>query len=101
MKLEAPKERKLKEQTEIWKQVIKQKHIVDLYTGSDFTETNYDKYGVLSIDHSYHGASYFMIRCGMCYRPLRTLIARKVITCFLIIYILISFVKFSMKPFAL
>lgn len=51
MKLEAPKNRDLREQTKIWKQVIEQKHIVDLYTGLDFIETNYNNYGVLSIDH--------------------------------------------------
>ena len=51
MKLEAPKERKLREQTEIWKQVIEQKHISDLYTGLDFNDVNYNEYGVLSIDH--------------------------------------------------
>lgn len=51
MKLEAPKNRDLREQTKIWKQVIEQRHITDLYTGLDFTETNYNDYGVLSIDH--------------------------------------------------
>ncbi|NRT87264.1 HNH endonuclease domain-containing protein [Clostridium beijerinckii] len=51
MKLEAPKNRDLREQTKIWKQVIEQRHITDLYTGLDFTETNYNNYGVLSIDH--------------------------------------------------
>ena len=51
MKLEAPKERNLKDQTKIWKQVIEQKHIVDLYTGLDFTDSNYNEYGILSIDH--------------------------------------------------
>ena len=51
MKLEAPKDRKLREQTEIWKQVIEQKHISDLYTGLDFNDVNYNEYGVLSIDH--------------------------------------------------
>ncbi|MDG5853123.1 HNH endonuclease domain-containing protein [Clostridium beijerinckii] len=51
MKLEAPKNRELREQTKIWKQVIEQRHITDLYTGLDFTETNYNDYGVLSIDH--------------------------------------------------
>jgi hypothetical protein len=51
MKLEAHKERKLREQTEIWKQVIEQKHISDLYTGLDFNDVNYNEYGVLSIDH--------------------------------------------------
>lgn len=51
MKLEAPKNRDLREQTKIWKKVIERKHITDLYTGLDFTETNYNYYGVLSIDH--------------------------------------------------
>ncbi|NMF04666.1 HNH endonuclease domain-containing protein [Clostridium beijerinckii] len=51
MKLEAPKNRDLRDQTKIWKQVIEQRHITDLYTGLDFTETNYNDYGVLSIDH--------------------------------------------------
>jgi Uncharacterized protein conserved in bacteria len=51
MKLEAPKNRDLRGQTKIWKQVIEQRHITDLYTGLDFTETNYNDYGVLSIDH--------------------------------------------------
>lgn len=53
MKLEAPKgkERGLTEQAKIWKQVIEQRHIVDLYTGLDFTDENYSHYGVLSIDH--------------------------------------------------
>lgn len=51
MKLEAPKNRDLREQTKIWKKVIEQRNIIDLYTGLDFTETNYNDYGVLSIDH--------------------------------------------------
>lgn len=51
MKLEAPKSRNLREQTEIWKMIIEKKHIKDLYTGLDFTETSYDKYGVMSLDH--------------------------------------------------
>jgi Uncharacterized protein conserved in bacteria len=51
MKLEAPKNRDLREQTKIWKQVIERRHIIDLYTGLDFTERNYNYYGVLSIDH--------------------------------------------------
>lgn len=51
MKLEAPKNRELKEQTKIWKKIIEQKHISDLYTGLDFTSDNYDEYGVLSLDH--------------------------------------------------
>ncbi|MFT8352308.1 HNH endonuclease domain-containing protein [Clostridium saccharoperbutylacetonicum] len=51
MKLEAPKDRNLREQTKIWKSIIEQKHIKDLYTGLDFTDANYVEYGVLSIDH--------------------------------------------------
>lgn len=51
MKLEAPKSRDLREQTKIWKQIIEQKHIGDLYTGLDFTSGNYEEHGVLSIDH--------------------------------------------------
>ena len=51
MKLEAPKSRDLREQTKIWKQIIEQKHIGDLYTGLDFTSENYKEHGVLSIDH--------------------------------------------------
>lgn len=49
MKLEAPKERNLREQTKIWKRIIDQKHITDLYTGLDFTNDNYSEYGVLII----------------------------------------------------
>lgn len=51
MKLEPPKERKLNKQTKIWKNIIQEKHIKDLYTGLDYNEENYEKYGVLSIDH--------------------------------------------------
>lgn len=51
MKLEAPKNRVLSEQTKIWKKVIEQRHIADIYTGLDFTYENYKEYGVLSMDH--------------------------------------------------
>lgn len=51
MKLEAPKERDLKKQTKIWKRIIDEKHVKDLYTGLHYNEVNYEKYGVLSIDH--------------------------------------------------
>lgn len=51
MKLEAPKKRDLKAQTGIWKKIIEQKHILDIYTNEEFTTENYKKYGVLSIDH--------------------------------------------------
>jgi hypothetical protein len=51
MKLESPKSRNLREQTKIWKEIIEQKHIGDLYTKLDFTNENYTDHGVLSIDH--------------------------------------------------
>lgn len=51
MKLEAPLNRDLKEQTKIWKDIIQIKHIEDLYTGLSFNKDNYEKYGVLSMDH--------------------------------------------------
>ncbi len=52
MKLEAPKDRKsLYRQTEIWKQIVEKRHIVDMYTGLDFTDENYKDFGSFSIDH--------------------------------------------------
>ncbi|MDM8313157.1 HNH endonuclease [Clostridium cadaveris] len=51
MKLEAPLNRELKEQTKIWKKIIESRHIEDLYTGLSFSKDNYEKYGVLSMDH--------------------------------------------------
>ncbi|WP_143315453.1 HNH endonuclease domain-containing protein [Clostridium sp. HBUAS56017] len=51
MKLEAPKNRKLGVKADIWKEIIEEKHIKDLYTGLDFTKENFKEYGVLSIDH--------------------------------------------------
>lgn len=35
----------------MWKEIIISKNINDIYTGMDFTKENYDKLGVLSIDH--------------------------------------------------
>lgn len=51
MKLEAPLKRELTKQTNIWKKIILQKGIIDLYTGKPFTEDNFKKHGVISIDH--------------------------------------------------
>ncbi|MFL0247346.1 HNH endonuclease domain-containing protein [Candidatus Clostridium stratigraminis] len=50
-KLEAPKTRKLTSATKLWKNIISCKGISDLYTGEEFNKDNYEKYGVLSIDH--------------------------------------------------
>lgn len=64
MKLEAPKIRNLREQIKIWEKVIEKRHITDLYTGLNFTNENYDKYGVLSIDHFITWSLCLMIKCG-------------------------------------
>lgn len=50
-KLEAPKNRNLTGAAKLWKKIIASNDIKDIYTGKDFTEENYDNYGVLSIDH--------------------------------------------------
>ena len=50
-KIEAPKSRNLTRATTLWKEIIISKNINDIYTGMDFTKENYDKLGVLSIDH--------------------------------------------------
>lgn len=50
-KLEAPKTRNLIPATKLWKKIIDDKKITDIYTGMEFSGSNYDKYGVLSIDH--------------------------------------------------
>lgn len=50
-KIEAPKSRNLTRVTTLWKEIIISKNINDIYTGMDFTKENYDKLGVLSIDH--------------------------------------------------
>lgn len=51
LKLEAPIKRELEPAKKLWKQVISSKNIKDIYTGNEFNDTNYAKYGVLSIDH--------------------------------------------------
>lgn len=51
MKLEPPMDRKLSAQTTIWKKIIKEKGIKDLYTGLEFSPDNCSTYGNISIDH--------------------------------------------------
>jgi hypothetical protein len=50
-KLEAPKTRKLKEATELWKKIISDNKLKDIYTGAEFSEAAFQEYGGLSIDH--------------------------------------------------
>jgi hypothetical protein len=50
-KLDAPKNRKLTSVTKLWGKILISENIKDIYTGEDFNNVNYDKYGVLSIDH--------------------------------------------------
>jgi hypothetical protein len=50
-KLDAPKSRKLTSATKLWGKILASENIKDIYTGEDFNSLNYDKYGVLSIDH--------------------------------------------------
>ncbi len=50
-KLEAPVHRNLKSPTEYWKLVSKEIGVKDIYTGQMMNEENFEKYGVMSIDH--------------------------------------------------
>jgi hypothetical protein len=50
-KLEAPKTRDLTQATKLWRKIIGDKKIKDIYTGKEFNDINYIEYGVLSIDH--------------------------------------------------
>ncbi len=50
-KLEAPKARKLKGATDLWKKIINVNGLKDIYTGVEFSDTAFHKYGGLSIDH--------------------------------------------------
>ena len=50
-KLEAPKNRNLVPVSKLWSKVIVNMGLKDIYTGSEFNEINYEKYGTLSIDH--------------------------------------------------
>lgn len=50
-KLEAPKSRKLTTVTKLWKHIINIEGVTDIYTGEEFSNMNFQKFGVLSIDH--------------------------------------------------
>lgn len=50
-KLEAPIHRNLKAPTDYWKFVSKEIGVKDIYTGQIMNEENYERYGVMSIDH--------------------------------------------------
>ncbi|MFL0250018.1 HNH endonuclease domain-containing protein [Clostridium neuense] len=50
-KLESPKHRNLSKATKLWKKIILVRGVIDIYTGEKFTDENFDKHGVLSIDH--------------------------------------------------
>lgn len=50
-KLEAPTHRNLKAPTDYWKLVNKEIGVKDIYTGQIMNEENYERYGVMSIDH--------------------------------------------------
>lgn len=50
-KLEPPRSRNLNMATKLWNKVIEASDIKDIYTGNQFNESNYKKFGVLSIDH--------------------------------------------------
>lgn len=50
-KLEAPKSRDMAKATKLWKVIIENKGIKDIYTGREFNESTYGELGVLSIDH--------------------------------------------------
>ncbi|MGG7078404.1 HNH endonuclease domain-containing protein [Clostridium sardiniense] len=50
-KLEAPIHRNLKAPTDYWKLVNKEIGVKDIYTGQIMNEENYERYGVMSIDH--------------------------------------------------
>ncbi len=51
LKLEAPIKRELETAKKLWKGIIFERDIKDIYTGNEFNDMNYEKYGVLSIDH--------------------------------------------------
>lgn len=50
-KLDPPISRNLSKATRIWTSVIASRNVKDIYTGREFSQENYDKLGVLSIDH--------------------------------------------------
>lgn len=50
-KLETPKKEKLLKPRKIWKEIIIEDKVNDIYTDREFSNENFKKYGVLSIDH--------------------------------------------------
>jgi hypothetical protein len=50
-KLEAPRVRKLNSATKLWNNIIANENVKDIYTGEQFNNINYEKFGVLSLDH--------------------------------------------------
>ena len=50
-KLEQPKTRKLTPQLNIWKNILKEQKVIDIYSNKEFNESNFDDLGVLSLDH--------------------------------------------------
>lgn len=50
-KLEAPRVRKLNSATKLWNNIIANEGVKDIYTGEQFNNINYEKFGVLSLDH--------------------------------------------------
>lgn len=50
-KLEAPIKRELEASKKLWKGIILSKGVRDIYTGNEFNDVNYEKFGVLSVDH--------------------------------------------------
>jgi hypothetical protein len=50
-KLEAPRVRKLNSATKLWNNIIANEDVKDIYTGEQFNNSNYEKFGALSLDH--------------------------------------------------
>ncbi len=50
-KLLPPLKRDLTKATKLWKDIIKNNNIIDIYTKKPFTEKNFEIYGNISIDH--------------------------------------------------
>jgi hypothetical protein len=50
-KLEAPRVRKLNSATKLWNNIIANEDVKDIYTGEQFNNISYEKFGVLSLDH--------------------------------------------------
>ena len=50
-KLEAPRTRDLTQASKLWKRIIGNKPLKDIYTGKEFNSAAFKEYGALSIDH--------------------------------------------------